>query len=96
MTELFSTFETSKGLLFLQLNETNIGNDGAAALFRYVSQNCPLRRLHIADNGITKLDVTWEQISVLTELNIAVTSNPTRRRRHLIVLFSVLILGKPS
>jgi hypothetical protein len=72
VTELFSALETSKGLLYFQLNETGIGNEGAAILFRYIAQNCPLRRLHIADNGITKLEVPWEQISVLTELNLAV------------------------
>ncbi len=45
---------------------------GAEAIFRYVMQNCVLRRLHICDNNISKLEVQWDRVSVLVDLNLAV------------------------
>jgi hypothetical protein len=66
-----SVFETGK-LQHIQLNLTNINNESAAVIFRYVSENSPLRRLHLNDNHITQIDLDWSRVSVLAELQLSV------------------------
>jgi hypothetical protein len=67
-----SVFETGK-LQHIRMNSSNITNEGAAVIFRYVIENSPLRALHLSDNHISQIDVEWNRVSVLEELHLGVS-----------------------
>jgi hypothetical protein len=49
-----------------------LGNEGAEILTRIIQSNGPLKRLQICDNHISRMDIEWEHVANLIDLQISV------------------------